>query len=421
MATIEIPYKPRPEQLAIHNCPKRWKLVICHRRFGKTCYAINELIKANFETEKREPRFAYIAPYLKQAKTIAWDYLKYYSRVIPGIKINESELRIDYPNGGRIRLFGADNPDSLRGIYLDGVVLDEYAQIAPSMTTEIIRPALSDRKGWMIATGTPKGRNHFWDLYERAKDDPEWSIFVFKASLTGIVDESELESARRQMSEDEYAQEYECSFTAAVQGAYYVKQINKAREDGRIVPFLPVETSVPVHTFWDLGRNDSTSIWFMQQVSKEYRFIDCYEANGEGLDHYARVLKDKDYLYGDHYLPHDVEVKELSTNSSRYEYLIKLGIKPIIVVPRVDRIEEGIEQTRQILSSCWFDETKCKDGIRALEFYQKAWDDRQLVFRERPEHNWASHYSDSFRQFAQGYAGSVDIKRPKRSGNWRTV
>ena len=186
------------------------------------------------------------------------------------------------------------------------------------------------------------------------------------------------------------------------EGAYYADMIKRAREEKRICS-IPVEPSVPVNTFWDLGRNDSTAIWFHQQVGKEHRFVDHYEMNGEGLQHYARVLKEKDYYYGKHYLPHDVEVTELTTNKSRKQTLEGLGVKPLEVVPRVKDVNEGIEMTRQKIPVCWFDETRCKEGIRALMKYRKEWDDKRQVFRSYPLHDWSSNSADAFRQFAQGY------------------
>ena len=344
-------------------------MTICHRRFGKTVYAINRLLKDCLTNSNSSPRYAYIAPYRTQAKAIAWDYLKYYSRPIPGIQIHESELRIDYPNGGRIRLFGADNQDALRGIYLDGVVLDEYAQINPNLFPEVIRPALAERKGWCEFMGTPAGRNHFYDLYQMARDDEDWSLGIFKASETGILPESELTAAKKQMSDDAYSQEFECSFSAAQQGSYYHKLIERAREEGRITS-VPVAGGVEVNTFWDLGWNDTNAIWFHQRVGKEDRFIDYYENYGEGLEHYAKVLKEKDYLYGTHYLPHDADAHSLQTAKTPRQALQEMGVKPIKVVSRVRDVMHGIELTRQALPNG----------------------------------------ADAFRMFAQGYREPVTVK-----------
>jgi phage terminase large subunit-like protein len=191
---IVIPYKPRSLQAHFHEQMKRWNLFVCHRRFGKTVMVINQLVKDALSSTKTEPRFAYIAPFYSQAKQIAWDYLKHYSRPIPGVAFNEAELRADYPNGGRVRLYGADNPNNLRGIYLDGVGVDEYGQIKPNLFAEVIRPTLADRGGYAIITGTPNGPNEFFDLYEKIKHNPDWYVRVHKASETGIVPQEELDA-----------------------------------------------------------------------------------------------------------------------------------------------------------------------------------------------------------------------------------
>jgi hypothetical protein len=209
---VVIPYKPRPHQREIHANLKRNNVLVCHRRFGKTVTAINQLIKGCTTCGLERPRFAYIAPLYKQAKAVAWDYLCHYSAPIPGCQVNQSELRIDYPNGGRVMLLGADNPDSIRGIYLDGVVVDEVAQCPASLYGEVLRPALSDRKGWVLFIGTPKGHDHFYDLYRKATQRATWYSRMFRASETGILDDEELEQAAMEMSENEYKQEFECDF-----------------------------------------------------------------------------------------------------------------------------------------------------------------------------------------------------------------
>ncbi len=403
----DLGYRPRSFQLHAHEATERRKLLICHRRAGKTVFAVNEMIQAIYACRYNEPRAYYIAPYHGQAKRIAWDMLKAFSRPIGDIKINESELRIDYPNGGRITLLGAENAEAIRGTYSDLTVMDEYSQIAPGVYGSIIRPTLSDRKGKLIVCGTPSGRNHFYDLYQEASDSAGWYVGVHPASETGIVDAEELAEAKQDLSKDMYAQEYECSFTAATQGSYYADVIKSARDGGRITK-LPVETIVPVHVAVDLGMNDTTALVFFQAVGREIRIIDCYENSGEGLDHYARVIRERGYLYGDFYLPHDVEVRELTSGKSRKETLESLGVRPITVVPRVRDINEGIEQTRQLIPRCWFDPDGAKDLIRALENYRKEWDDKRQVFRSRPLHDWSSNYSDAFRQIAQGFSEEAD-------------
>ena len=400
---IKTGYAPRPLQAEIHQSLKRFNVLVCHRRFGKTVLCINELIDSALRCDRPMPRYAYIAPLYRQAKQAAWDYLKGYTQELPDRVPYDSELKIEMPNKGRIQLFGADNPDAIRGVYLDGVILDEYAQMPPKLWTEVIRPALSDRKGWAIFIGTPKGRNEFCRLYEYAQEDTddEWFGALYRASETNVIDATELESARRVMSEEEYAQEYECSFEAAIMGAYYGKLMAQAERDGRI-------TSVPhdaaeVETWWDLGIGDATSIWFIQRVGKELRAIDFYESSGEGLAHYAKVLKDKSndlgYNYSVHLLPHDAEVRELGTGKSRREILVGLGIKPEI--QRRESVQEGIEAVRTIIPMTWFDAEKCARGIEALRQYRKHFDEKRQAFSNHPLHDWTSHPADAFRTGAR--------------------
>lgn len=383
--TLDLEYRARQQFEAFHARKERWAVIVAHRRAGKTVACVMDLIDAALRCDKERPRFAYIAPMLKQAKTVSWDYVKSYGLKIPGATAHESELRLDLPNGAQVRLYGSDNPDGLRGIYLDGLVLDEAADMAPRVYSEILRPALSDRRGWCVWIGTPKGQNDFFDLWEKAQDDPAYFTLMLRASATGFVDALELADARGQMSPEQYAQEYECSFQAAIVGAYYGREMEEADKAKRICGNV-YDPMIEVHTAWDLGINDQTAIWFYQQASLDVRVIDYYAANGYGLDHYAKILQSKNYKYGRHYLPHDVEVKELGTGRSRLETLNALGINATVV--RKLSVEDGINAVRKILPRCWFDKDKCAEGIKALRQYRREWDERRKVFYERPLHDW---------------------------------
>jgi len=400
--TVELvsPYEVRDQFLPLHEKTTRWFIGVCHRRAGKTVADINELIIGATKCTRPNPRFAYVAPQLNQAKDIAWTYLKEYTAFLSP-KINESELWVELPGNKRIRIYGADNPDRLRGIYLDGVVLDEFGDMNPTIWSQVLRPALSDRKGWACFIGTPKGKNTFHDLWVMAEDDPEWTRLMLKASETGLLDEKELTDARKMMSEDEFAQEYECSFEAAVKGAYYGKEMNDAEGDepSRITS-VPYDPRLPVDTAWDLGVADSTVIWFVQTHGRETRIIDVLKGEGVGLDWYAKQLQSRDYLWGNHYLPHDVEVRELGTGKSRKEVLAGLGIKAT-VCPNIP-IADGIQAVRMLLPTCWFDKEKCKAGIEALRMYRREYDEKRQEFKPHPLHDWTSHYSDALRYFAVG-------------------
>jgi len=356
-------------------------------------------------SKTRDARYAYLAPTYAQGKAVAWDYLKYYSSPIPGVKINESELRIEYPNGARIRIYGCDNPDSLRGLYLDGAVLDEYALMSPRVFAEVISPALSDRKGWAHFVGTPWGHNHFFDLLDQAQGKADWHTAIYKASQTGIVDNDELTRLKSMMSPQQYSQELECSFEGAIQGAYYSEQIEAAEKANRITS-VPYDSIAEVDTFWDLGINDSTAIWFAQTVGREVRLIDYYETSGAALEHYVKVLKEKGYNYGRHFLPHDAEARELGTGKSRREILESQGLRDTEITPNLS-VEDGIEAARVMFSRCWFDAVKCKEGLNALKNYRKEWDEKRQTFKSRPLHDWASNGADSFRYFAIGYSEKV--------------
>ena len=400
---LTLAYTPREQQRKLHFDQTRFKICVSHRRWGKSVYAITELLtKAlNIKTERNDGRFMYLAPYYRQAKQVAWDYLCYYTKDLPGTKINHTELRVDLINGSRIRLAGAgDDPDALRGIFLDGIVLDEYADMSPRVWSEVCRPALVDRKGWAIFIGTPKGKNHFWQLYENVENQEDWARYLFKASETGVVDPEELEAARKEMGEDEYQQEFECSWSAAIKGSYYGSIIEEAEKQNRITK-VEVDPALPVHVAWDLGISDSCSLWFFQVTMGEVRFVDFYEHSGVGLEHYVKVMEQKGYWYGDDWLPHDAKVRELGTGRTRAETLVNMGRRPRIVTNH--KVEDGINAARLLLHHCWFDELNCEQGINSLRSYQREWDDVKRVFRKTPLHNWASHAADSFRYASMAY------------------
>jgi hypothetical protein len=379
---------------------QRWAVMVAHRRFGKTVGTINDLIKRAIELRRDHGRYAYVAPFLSQGKEIAWEYLKRFAEPAITDK-NESELWVEVCGKARIRIHGADNPDRLRGAYLDGVVLDEYADMRPSVWGEVIRPMLADRQGWATFIGTPKGRNEFFAIWDRAqKDEANWFAMMLRASSTGILPQSELDEARRDMTPEQYEQEFECSFEVAILGAYFGKEIAQLERDGHICE-LPYERSLPVHTAWDLGIGDSTAIWFFQVVGSEIRVIDHYEAHGQGLPHYAGVLASKPYKYGFDYVPHDAKVRELGTGRTRIETLQQLGREPKLVP--LHKIMDGINAARLSMPMVWFDRVKCAEGIEALRQYRAEFDEKTRAFKDAPRHDWTSHSADAFRYLAMAW------------------
>lgn len=327
-------------------------------------------------------------------------------------KPNDTTMKIQIKNGSLFQIGGSDNPDSLRGGNPKLFVWSEWAEQDP-YAWDVVEPIVKENDGISIFNFTPKGDNHARALYEYAKNNPLWYVQLLTAKDTKVWSDAELEDIQidivkrfeangRSQSEAEsyFEQEYMCSFKAPVIGSYYGAAIQKAEREGRISK-VPVNDGVRVDTWWDLGIDDSMTIWFVQQIGQELHLIDYYENSGEGLPHYAQVLQEKRYLYGRHFAPHDIAVRELGTGKSRLEVAKSLGIR--FEVGANLPIEDGISAARALFSQCWFDRDKCSRGINALKNYRKEWDEKNKVFRNNPLHDWASHGSDAFRTGAVGY------------------
>jgi len=413
---ITIPYAPRRAFLPYHESSKRWRVLVAHRRAGKTVATVNQLIRSALTCDKPNPRCAYVAPLFRQAKDVAWTYLKEFTSVIPGAEANETELRVDLPNGGRVRLYGADNPDGMRGIYLDDCVLDEFADMRPRVLPEIIRPALSDRRGSLTIIGTPRGHNDFFHAYQSALNDNDWYSVMLKASETGLVAPEELDAARKMMTPEQYEQEFECSFEAAILGAYWGREMAEAEREGRICD-VPVDPDLPVYTAWDLGVKDTTAIWFFQVLAGGLNVVDFYEASGVGAAHYVEVLNqraaDGGYKLGPCLVPHDAKVTEWGTGRTRIETVTRLGLKPELVPDHA--IVDGIQAARLTIPVSRFDRTKCAVGIEGLKQYRAEYDEERKVFKPKPLHDWASNPADAWRYLAIGWrALRAPAPEPKR-------
>lgn len=412
---IKINYSPREWAKELHTSKKRWNVVVAHRRCGKTVASLNHLIRSALTTPKS--RFAYIAPTYKQAKSVAWDIIKEYSFGIPRVKFNEAELRVDYPNGSRITLFGAENVDGLRGIGLWGVVFDEYSQQPGNIFSEVISKCLADHYGYAIWIGTPKGKNEFYNVYQTALKNKDW-LGIKKNiddSLEHEVGEV-IDNLRKSLADDkklvessvmtanEFEQEWYCSFETAVKGAYYADQIAAARNEKRIAN-IPYESMLPVITAWDIGMKDYTAIGFFQIVGKEIRMIDYYENTGEGMEHYINHVKSKPYVYDRHLAPHDITVREWTAGGrSRLEIAESLGLN--FEIGEKANVMDGINAVRSMFSQFWIDEKKNAKFLDALASYTKQWDEKKGQFNDKPLHNWASHAADMIRTFVMG----ADIK-----------
>jgi hypothetical protein len=411
---IEMDYCPRKVFEDFHDRTERWSLIVAHRRCGKTVLCINDLIYKALMDDKPDGRYAYIAPYYSQAKNIAWDYLVRFSQPVLR-KANQSELWVELVNGARIRLYGADSPDGLRGIFLDSVVLDEYADMKPSIWGAVVRPLLTDRKGSATFIGTPKGHNAFWEMYQTATKGEDWYVKVLRASQTGILDKDELEDAAKTMTQDQYLQEFECDFESAILGAYYGKEMRQLTDGGRITD-VEYDPLFPVHTAWDLGYSDDTAIWWYQVVHGEIRLLDYHSSNGQPVAFYAGIIQareeERGYKYGTHWLPHDARAKTLSSNRSVIEQLgDKIPLKTIKITPNL-KLQDGIQASRLALTRAWFDH-KCTDGIECLRQYQREYDEDKKVFRDKPRHDWTSHGADAFRYLAIVWKDEAKIVDPE--------
>ena len=396
---IKLKYRPRRVFEDFHTRKQRWAVIVAHRRCGKTVACINDLIVKALIENKKHAQYAYIAPFYSQAKSVAWRYLERFSEPFM-TKANQSELWVELVNGARIRLFGADNPDALRGNFLDGVVMDEMADMKPSVWGEIIRPLLSDRIGWATFIGTPKGHNSFYDIFNEAQKNPNWYTKVLRADQTNLLPQAELDDARASMSDNQYEQEFLCSFEAAIIGAFYGQEMRRITDLERITS-VDYDPMFPCHTVWDLGFNDSTAVIWFQVVYGEIRVLDHHSSNGQAIPYYTGLLAQKEdqygYKYGYHYLPHDARAKTLASGGKSIieQIATKIDIKHLKIVPNLS-LQDGIQATRLALTRCWFD-NKCDELIECLRQYQREWDDDKKVFRDRPKHDWTSHSSDAMR------------------------
>lgn len=401
---IRIDYEPRPQFVAYHDRAERFAKIVAHRRFGKTVGCINDMIRAALTATRQHPppRFAYIAPTYSQAKDVAWGYLKYFSEVIPGLKMSESELWVEYPNGARIRLYGADNYDRLRGLYHDGVTIDEPAQMDPRAWPEVIRPTLSDYGGWGTFIGTPAGKDWFYKIDQNEDGSPSPNFFrlTLKASETGILAPSELESVRSQQSQDQYAREYECSFDAAIKGAYYASILEKAKSDGRICR-VAADPLLPIRSFHDIGGSGATAdaytIWIVQWVGQEIRILDCYASVGQVLAYHVNWMRSNGYEKAIVYLPHDGINANNITGKTYAQHWEDAGftVEPPIANQGKGAASMRVEAARRLGPKMWWNEPKTLAGREALVHYHEKWDEK-LNIGMGPNHDWSSHYADGF-------------------------
>lgn len=399
-------FKPRDYQLPIIKAREidGYKRMLCimPRRAGKDIVAFNIAIR---QLVNKVCTIYYIFPTYNQGRKILWDALtidgKRILDFIPPEIIkakNSSEMKITFANDSVLQFVGSNNYDRLVGTNPYGVIFSEYALQDPRVY-QYIRPILNANQGWALFISTPRGKNHMWELYQIAKNSDDWFCYKLTLDDTRHIPYVEIERERAEglLSEDLIQQEYFTSFTLGVEGSYYAKYLDKMNLENRIT-CVPWESSFPVNTAWDIGVRDKTSIVFFQNVGQSVRIIDFYENSKEGLEHYVKVLKQKEYTYGKHIGPHDIAVKEFGSGMTRIEKAKRLGIN-FIVAPRYP-LEDGIEAVRSLFSKLWIDEVKCSVLLKSLENYRQEYDSKRQVYKSMPLHNWASHAADAMRYLA---------------------
>lgn len=406
--TINVPHnwEPRPYQRELWNYLEnggKRAVAVWHRRAGKDLLSINWTVTAMMQ---RRGLYWHLFPTYQQGRKIVWDgftrdgraFLDYFPPELVANK-NNTAMRVELKTGSIYQVVGTDNCDSLVGANPVGVVLSEYSLQDPE-AWNLIRPILAENDGWALFIYTARGRNHGYDLLKMSQENAKWFCQVLPVDKTNAIPLSVVDDERKSgMPEELIQQEYFCSFDAPLVGAYYGDGMSRALTEGRICK-VAWEPRIPVHTAWDLGVGDSTAIWFFQVFGHEIRVIDFYENSGEGLPHYVKVLKQKDYVYDRHLAPHDIQVRELSSGKARIDVARSLGIKFTVV--KQHAVEDGIEAVRNLLPRCWFNAERCERGIEAMRQYRKDFDEKKRVFRDKPMHDWSSHAADAFRYLAWG-------------------
>lgn len=409
---IIIELEPRDKFRAYLERKERWACLVVHRRGGKTFACIQDLLHRALTHKREGPalRYAYLAPTRDQTKDIAWGYLKAFTAQIPGVKINEADLQVTLPNRSTIRLYSGEAYERLRGIYLDGVVIDEYADIDPQAWFAVIRPCLSDYQGWATFIGTPKGRNAFWRLWEDACREESWFTLMLKASESGILNATELQDIRKGTPSHIFEQEYECSFAVGRPGAIYSKSIEEARSQKRISDDVLWFKEMPVYTSFDVGAPLNQRCWIWQMVGDRINFLESLSGddNCKTPADWANRLKNKQYGYGGHFIPHDAAM----VNGGLWEQSLKTaGLNNVVAVPRQHSVWDGINLALDAFPRIHFNDSGCRSGLESLDAYHSKEERDGVTIKNVPVHDWASHGADSFSLSHQAIRAGLVVDR----------
>lgn len=403
-------FTPREYQIPIFDAFEQdgYKklMIVMGRRAGKDVCSFNLMIRASL---RRIGIYYYLLPNATQARKVMFDGITIDGqKIIDYIpkdlvkSINIQQMKITLINDSIIQFVGSENYNSLRGTNPVGCIFSEYAYAHPH-SYPTLRPVLLANNGWAIFISTPQGENHFFDLYNIAKDNPhEWFTYFMPAKLSKHISQEEIqrEINSGEISPDMAEQEYECSFAIGALGSYYSTYLNRMELNGQITSVM-WEPDYPVHTSWDIGMNDSTAIIMFQCIDRRINIIDVYQNSNVGLEHYINYLQNKEYIYGTHIGPHDIRVREFTSGGiTRQEKAERLGFK-FMIAPDLS-IMDGIESVRTTLPRVYIDYEKCRHLIAGLRNYRKEMDPITKLYRNKPLHDKNSHIMDSLRYLCTG-------------------
>jgi phage terminase large subunit len=414
---ITLPFTPRAWQRKLIDDQTPNIVAVVHRRAGKSVGIIWKCLRKALTEDRRHipasrrnlksdpPRVVHVLPAnVMWQRTGLWDKVAWAAEKIPGAVAWKSVFRVELPNGGVYQCGGMDKPDSYRGGFCDLLVEDEADDVIAAGLDMVVIPMLADYSGQRIKIGTPKGNGRLAAAYDKAGYDPNTSRYLLRHSDTGVLSPEQIADIRKNLDEEEFEQEMNCSFTAPNSGSYYGRWLDEAARDERICR-VTYDPRLPVYTSWDLGVDGSTAIWWFQRSpGGEWRWLEYFEDNRSGLEHYARIIHSKPYVYGRHYLPHDVEVQELGSGKSRRAMLQGLNVRPIKTVPAANPADR-ISATRMILPRSFFDAKGCEVGIKTLRAYRRQWNEHMGVWRAEPVKDGSDHCADAF---GTGVQGSTD-------------
>lgn len=412
---VDLTYEPRLPFVPFHSRSEREAVLVCHRRAGKTVAICNDAQWICLHNKRKfpPPRYAWFYPTRVRAKDIAWPYLKHYAMPVPNHAVIESELAIEYPNGGRITLYGADNSRGV-GLWLDGVYYDECDEIPQKVIAEVA-PTLADYKGFSVYAGMLKGRHNLWKRYEATTGFK----LLMRASETGIIDAGELERLRLTMGEAAYEMQMECNVNASIANAIYGKQMDDMRKENRIVPKLQIDPAVSLYAFADIGHSltgDDWSWWFIQLSGRDMLVHEYYARTGEMPSHYAAKILEVQERLGVRvtqvFLPHDGARKDRHGNSAKDDLESAGLLNRVRIVDRTPNVWDSINDVRSVLPQCYISQEGCGNGwtlgemempsgIDCLDYYTKKIEAQTGLITEVPVHNQYSHGADAFRTFVE--------------------